>query len=128
MLEYNGESIRYMREKFKSFLADDTIFMVLMLSIVGITSFGLGRMSMHEDSIKQNKAIVIDELPRVPDVHQKVEGEQAIPVVASKSGTKYHLLNCPGAKQIKQENKIEFASIKEAEAAGYAPASNCPGL
>ncbi len=50
------------------------------------------------------------------------------PYVASKSGTKYHLDTCPGAKQIKAENKITFASREEAEAAGFAPAANCPGL
>jgi methylphosphotriester-DNA--protein-cysteine methyltransferase len=49
-------------------------------------------------------------------------------VVASKSGTKYHLPTCPGAKQIKSTNLITFNSKQEAEAAGYTPASNCPGL
>ncbi len=49
-------------------------------------------------------------------------------VVASKSGTKYHLPDCPGAKQIKESNKISFASVSAARAAGYTPAANCPGL
>ena len=49
-------------------------------------------------------------------------------VVASKSGTKYHLPTCSGAKSIKPDNLITFASIAEAEAAGYTPAANCPGL
>lgn len=48
--------------------------------------------------------------------------------VASKNGTSYHLPTCPGAKQIKSENKIEFNSKKEAEKAGYKPAANCQGL
>lgn len=48
--------------------------------------------------------------------------------VASKSGTKYHLLTCPGAKTIKDTNKIYFTTVQEAESAGYAKASNCPGL
>lgn len=49
-------------------------------------------------------------------------------VVASKNGTKYHLPECSGAKQISDKNKITFNSIEEARAAGYSPASNCKGL
>ena len=49
-------------------------------------------------------------------------------LVASKSGTKYHLLDCPGAKTIAEKNKIYFKSIVEAIAAGYTPAANCKGL
>jgi hypothetical protein len=46
-------------------------------------------------------------------------------VVASKNGTKYHFPWCPGASQIKDENKIWFASEAAATAAGYAKAKNC---
>ncbi|MCA9367941.1 deoxyribonuclease I, partial [Candidatus Kaiserbacteria bacterium] len=49
-------------------------------------------------------------------------------VIASKNGTKYHLPSCPGASQIKEANRLEFASIAQARAAGYEPAKNCPGL
>ncbi len=49
-------------------------------------------------------------------------------VVASKNGTKYHYPWCAGAKQISEKNKITFASIEEARAKGYTPASNCKGL
>lgn len=48
--------------------------------------------------------------------------------VASKNGTKYHLPTCPGAKRIKEENKIWFDSKAEAEQAGYEPAKNCKGI
>jgi hypothetical protein len=48
--------------------------------------------------------------------------------VASKSGTKYHRADCPGASQIKPENKIFFATAAAAEQAGYTKAANCPGL
>lgn len=48
--------------------------------------------------------------------------------VASKSGKSYHLPWCAGAKQIKESNKIYFASKAEAEAAGYSPAKNCKGI
>ena len=49
-------------------------------------------------------------------------------VVASKNGTKYYLPWCGTVKNIKEENKVWFASREAAEAAGYAPAANCKGL
>lgn len=48
--------------------------------------------------------------------------------VASKNGTKYYLPTCGSAKRIKEENKVWFSTKGEAEAAGYGPAANCPGL
>jgi hypothetical protein len=48
--------------------------------------------------------------------------------VASKSGTKYYLPTCSGAKRIKEENKVWFATVADATAAGLTPAANCPGL
>lgn len=48
--------------------------------------------------------------------------------VGSKSGSKYHLPNCPGALRISAENKVFFASKEEALAKGYTPAANCKGL
>jgi hypothetical protein len=48
--------------------------------------------------------------------------------VASKNGTKYYLPECSGVKRIKEENKVWFASKEIAEAEGYGPAANCPGL
>lgn len=58
------------------------------------------------------------------------EGEVAVEqaYVASKTGTKYHLPTCAGAKQIKEENKVWFSTKEEAEAAGYTPATNCKGI
>lgn len=48
--------------------------------------------------------------------------------VASKTGSKYYLPNCAGAKRIKEENKVWFATKELAAAAGYQPAANCKGL
>lgn len=46
-------------------------------------------------------------------------------VVASVNGTKYHYPWCPGASQIKEQNKIVFESVIEAQAAGFVLAGNC---
>lgn len=48
--------------------------------------------------------------------------------LASKNGTKYYLPSCSGAKRIKDENKVWFATKADAEASGRTPASNCPGI
>ena len=123
-----------MYEKLKSYIADDGIFMVLLLLLVGIVSFGLGRQSVIEKPVnmgsEQPAGIVLTQMKDT--VAQKTESAQAeagkTRVVGSRSGTKYHLLTCPGAKQMKEENKIFFDSITLAKAAGYTPAANCPGL
>ncbi len=48
-------------------------------------------------------------------------------VVASKNSTSklYHFTWCSGAKRIKEENKVWFASEAEAVTAGYSLAANC---
>jgi len=120
------------------------------LVLVGFGSFILGQQSVtrlenvgtSKVSLLANSAVIVD----VPQVGEKVTVSQpqvisdtkpseltSKPIsttkyVASKSGTKYHFLTCPGAKQIKEDNKIYFNSTAEAESAGYTPASNCPGL
>lgn len=132
-----------MLEKLKSFLADDALFQAILLVMVAITSFGLGRQSILEgqaESVEDGPVSVSTEIPvtsavaPVPLMATSSSEQKAVAgsvdgmVVASKSGSKYHLPTCAGAKTIKQENLISFASREEAEAAGYAPAANCPGL
>ncbi|MEY3784545.1 MAG: hypothetical protein RLZZ230_867 [Candidatus Parcubacteria bacterium] len=132
-----------MLRKFKSFIADDAIFTALLLIMVGVISFGLGRQSATESSInglnKSSAGVIFTESPfsnpiqKTNPVASSTETTAVkIPtsgqLVASRSGTKYHLTSCPGAKQIKEANKIYFDTVDKARAAGYTPASNCPGL
>jgi hypothetical protein len=123
-----------MYKKLKSFIANDQLFYGSLVIIVAILSFWLGRLSMTQSSRPSQSATVqmgsfqeMAEQVSVPD-NSSINslGDQV--VVASRSGKKYHLKNCPGAKQIKAANLISFASIRDAEAAGYTPASNCQGL
>jgi len=127
-----------MQEKFKSWLADDALFTGVLLILVGIASFGLGRWSVAANSVPvQAAGVILSNVPK-PVVPEPESGPSTISptfpevraqaVVASKSGAKYHLPTCPGAVQIKDSNKITFSTIAEAEAAGYTPAANCPGL
>lgn len=127
-----------MQEKLKSWLADDALFTGVLVILVGIASFGLGRWSVVESAVPvQAAGVILSNAPK-SDVPKQEFGSAAtsptfpemvaLVVVASKSGAKYHLPTCPGAAQIKDSNKITFNTIAEAEAAGYTPAANCPGL
>lgn len=75
--------------------------------LVGLSSFGLGRLSVSENTAAAS------------DTSEKK-------LVASVSGTKYYLPSCSGALQIKEENRIWFDAAAQAQAAGYEPAENCP--
>lgn len=83
--------------------------MPAMVVLVGLAAFGLGRLSV----VGQGSSAA------VPTPHN---------YVGSKSGSVYYLPSCKGADAIKQENKVWFVSAQEAEAAGYRPAANCPGI
>lgn len=120
-------------QKLKSFLADDALYMVVVIVLVGVISFGLGRSSVlgkaGEGLGPTGPAGVILTEPEITAENKvDIDTVTATGVVGSRSGTKYHLPDCPGALQMKDENKIFFSSIEAAQAAGYTPAGNCPGL
>lgn len=133
-----------MQEKLKSWLRNDQVFYGLLLILVGFGSFALGRLSVLPSAIKPSPRVdfvasthrtVMEKDSTGPAVDQPIESQNSsqssnldLSVVASKSGTKYHLPTCAGAKQIKSENLITFSGKEEAERAGYTPAANCPGL
>lgn len=124
-----------MYEKIKPFIADDGVFYALLLIAIGVTSFGLGRWSLSGmQPINQPASIIMTE-SAVPErmVAGGASGASSSVAttgtyVASKNGSKYHLPYCPGAQQMKEENKVWFSSKEEAEAAGYTPAANCKGI
>lgn len=131
----------------KQFVSNDGVFYGMLLLLVGVSSFGLGRWSMVDiESYAHHANIVLTEatastptitteedtiiLPSVPtNSGEDLEpGVQPQKFVGSKNGSKYHFPWCPGAKQMKEENKIWFSSKEDAEKAGYTPAANCKGL
>jgi hypothetical protein len=98
--------------------------------LVGLTAFGLGRLSVIGE---QGPRLLI----RLPDGTTQTAAAYAAAApakapltngayVASKSGTKYYSPSCPGAARIKEENKVWFMTVADAEAAGYTAAANCP--
>lgn len=122
-----------MFEKLKSFLADEALFMAVLVVLVSVVSFGLGRQSVAGEGVvlpgaSRPAGVIFTDVPKALEIPEIKAGSAQTKVVGSRSGTKYHLSNCPGAAQIKEENKVYFDSVELAKAAGYSPAANCPGL
>lgn len=111
---------------------------ILLLLGVGIGSYLLGAENALGDQ-KQGVSVfspvleVADAKSPILEVQtlSQAKGEvtrSAGSFIGSQNGTKYHRLDCAGAKTIKEENRIFFATEEEAKRAGYTPAGNCPGL
>jgi hypothetical protein len=81
-------------------------------------------MQALQASASQTAAVAAGNATPASNVTGGVQGSY----VASKSGTRYYLPACSGASRIKEENKVWFATVGEAQAAGYTAAANCPGL
>ena len=122
-------------EKIKQFLESDRgkdILTILIVVLVGLGSFELGRISQEA----QSSGIKIE----YPNQEASVLGAEASEVVtnenhltspagkayfASSRGSKYYSIGCSGGKTLKEENKIYFATAAEAERAGYELSSTC---
>lgn len=118
------------------------IFLSLVIILVSSLSFGIGRLSVVGDlpagkagrepiKIEYDQELTTENTNQTATVTNATQKKLAPPsasdggVVASKNGSKYHYPYCPGAKQIKETNKITFDSPSLAEAAGYTLAANC---
>lgn len=127
---------------FKRIPADALILAIILLT--GTLGFGLGVLAGKDMGKTEGKeGFWIEQLPQgtvrggggpaaaVAAVSKAPEPEPAPSAkvyMASKNGTKYYLPTCGTAKRIKEENRVWFGIKEEAEAAGYGPAANCPGL
>ncbi len=144
-------SIQEIWTNFKRFVTDSEAVIAVLLVFVGLGSFWLGRLSVTQN-MSENVSMgeypkeiqvaaplvpVLSDTARMasPTVSDRTSPQNVIKssdatkgYVASKTGTKYHLPWCSGARRIKVENKVWFATKEEAEAAGYTPAANCKGL
>lgn len=108
----------------------------LIVALVGVGAFGLGRLS-YVGEATQGLRVVYPEAQAAKALTSTAALAAAAPApvapgqgayVASKNGSKYYRVSCSGASRIKQENKVYFVSADDARAAGYEPAATCPGL
>lgn len=121
-------------EKIKQFLESDKgkdILIIIIIILVGLGSFELGRLSKNSssglkieypsqesnvlESINQNSAKLAQNSIR------STSGN----FFASNRGTKYYSLGCSAGKTIKEENRIYFSTSTQAESAGYQLSTSC---
>ncbi|MCX6752189.1 MAG: hypothetical protein NTZ87_01670 [Candidatus Nomurabacteria bacterium] len=120
-------------EKIKLFIESEKgkdIMIVVIVILVGLASFELGRLS-KEDT---NAGIKIEYPSQTANqttdsVSTTSANQNTISVgktfFASSKGGKYYTISCSAGKTIKQENRIYFATGEEAQKAGYTLSSSC---
>lgn len=128
-------------EKIKQFLeterAKDIAVMAIII-LVGLGSFGLGRLSEKEvkeglkigyygpetgsEALKgQNQGLDLGNR----SLAQNAQKSAIKNFFASNRGTKYYTLSCSAGKTIKEENRVYYETSTEAEKAGYTLSSSC---
>ncbi|MES2213251.1 MAG: hypothetical protein V4473_00245 [Patescibacteria group bacterium] len=140
-------SINDLLEKVKSGVnTPNSLYRWILLVVVASIFFGLGRLSVLEESqtplriqyanekmsgmvavsLKSEENATPTVIP-TPVIDPTVQN-QGGGVIGSKSGKKYYFPWCGTIKRVKPENQVPFASIADARKAGYLPAKNCKGL
>lgn len=128
-------------QKIKHFIESDQgkdILVIIIIILVGLGSFGLGRLSKNSPNsgikvtYNGQEANVLGSLEENSintsfnkDVKENTLISNSKKFFASTKGSKYYSLSCSGGKTIKQENRIYFNTAKEAEEAGYELSSSC---
>lgn len=126
-----NDILQDLMQKIKGTLSNRSYFTALILILVAVTAFGLGRQSIKSslDNGQGGQAAVGQILTKPANTYsQKSADLPQTYYVASKEGQVYHLPHCSGAKRISEANKITFKTKEEAEAAGLRPAANCKGI
>ena len=123
-------------EKIKSFLESEKgkdILIVIIVILVGLGSFELGRLSKESSSglkidyTNPNTMPTDVGLPQsgIPTSVGENPTSSGKTFFASSKGSKYYTTSCSAGKTIKQENRVYFATGEEAEAAGYTLSGAC---
>lgn len=133
-------------EKIK--LYQDSLFLMAVIVMVGVVGFGLGRLSAKYQTAELNiqstlvNTTELDKIVTAPieksivdkDTSPPTKNREAIAsnvgkkIVGNKNSKIYHYEDCPGALRMSEGNKMFFASVIDAQNAGFRPAGNCPGL
>jgi hypothetical protein len=128
-------------QKIKLFIESNKgkdILTVIIVILVGISSFYLGRLSNETDTGGVKIEYTSQEASAMgsigsnnggislnPSISERINNNSQGSYFASKRGKKYYPAGCSAGKSIKQENRIYFQSSSEAEKAGYTLASSC---
>ena len=127
-------SISYFLNKIKENINIDKVTVMYSLVIigVGISAFGLGRLSAQNNQFKDT-GITITENNELASVSLSSNISDDKPViqssdkkyVASKNGKLYYTPTCAGAKRILPKNEVWFSTTIEAEKSGYTLSTSC---
>ncbi len=110
------------------------ILAVIIVILVGLGSFELGRLSKTIDSsgikIEYTDQNGIQESNIISSINSSKKTTLVTNLIgknffASNRGTKYYSIGCSGGKTIKQENRVYFTTKEEAEGAGYGLSGSC---
>lgn len=96
--------------------------LILAVFLVGLTSFGLGRLSVL---VEARPPVSVRQVPAEVEPRGMVVGGL---YVAARSGSAYYFPWCSGVSRIRPDNRVWFESEATARKAGYAPAKGCDGL
>lgn len=119
-----------------------TILYLCIIIGVGICCFCLGRMSIssingtHNNFTKnatddnsllseENNLNISNNSETILDNTKEGSNSQEKKYVASKNGKMFYSVGCSGAKRIKPENQVWFASALDAEKSGFALSTTC---
>ena len=131
-------SIPNLLNKIKGYidLDKDTVLYLLLIIVVSLASFGLGRLSVMSRPNDENNVIIKGDKDyassdtftggenREPD-SSILASDSSMSYVASKNGKLYYRPSCPTVKRIKEENRVWFTTASEAEKAGYKLSTSC---
>lgn len=131
-------------EKIKQFLESEKgkdILIVVIVILVGLGSFELGRLSKETNSSglkieypgqgsnQSSNVISALEYSNILQNDKISTTRNSNPAgktfFASNRGSKYYSISCSAGKTIKQENRVWFTTGEEAERAGYTLSSSC---
>lgn len=125
-------------KKIKQFLESEkgkNILIVIIVILVGLGSFELGRLSKEASSggVKIEYPSQNDNNTVQPENSTQTSlktsninlASSGKTFFASSRGSKYYTISCSAGKTIKQENRIYFTTGEEAQAAGYTLSSSC---
>jgi hypothetical protein len=128
-------------QKIKQFVESEKgkdVLIVIIVILVGLASFELGRLSKGNTSsgikieytggMQGQGANLISSIGESSSLLQKTAtpaNASGKNFFASNRGTKYYSAGCSAGKSLKQENRIYFDTKEAAEKAGYELSSSC---
>lgn len=124
-------------EKIKLFLQSDKgkdLMVIIIVILVGLASFGLGRLSVPRDGQGIKIEYPAGQISQTASTISSINLSGATHLsnistgknyFASSRGKKYYGIDCEAGKSIKKDNRIYFATPSEAEASGFTLSSSC---